>query len=439
MTTRVFCPCSEKLPPSIDDPTSLQLSSFPTTIGDVHTQHIPQALNFCENCQAVKCRKCTELEVVSKYCPRCLNVMKPEYSVCSRNCLDCPLCFMNLIITQNRDQKTFTMKCASCPYEYQSVPLDKLRSMSRVIKAQINKTPDVTMFSNLQKFYIQEKQLSMGKLEIPKSIVTKFSQVKIKDCDIYEFMRRSTVQDLDHESASLKYLAEQSNNTDTIPYDLSQRGITQSRKQALPLQTRLRCKYNKRCKACRRSLMKPDNEPTSVKFYKLSNAIEYLPSLRIHHNPTTIKTLTTRSENNFVLILQNTLECSLKVTLSAHSPAPGIQGHVVSIPISSLSLQPRPHESALKLETVLECTPSIELTRGSKASRVELMNRPSVKYDTYESVYEQRKNFAAVPLRITLGEYCKSGDKVEVPLLVSFTGDDIGVAFWSVFDLGVVE
>lgn len=431
MDVRVFCPCSERLPLDLSAE-SLELSSYPTTIDDSHTLHIAPYLNFCDKCQAVKCRRCTELEVVTKFCPRCLYEMKAEHSFCSRNCLDCPFCASNLVITQRKSTGTSTMKCSSCAYTYETEPIEKMRSVSRSVKKELAKNPDVMMFADLQRFYIQEKQLNARQIDVPKNYVTQFAELKVKDCDIYQFIRRSTIRPMAAEDIAHQY--EQTDNSGVIPYDIGLRGHTLSKDHALPLRTPLICKHSKRCKACRSSLVKPDQDPSSVKFYKLSNAIDFIPALRIHDNPTYVNAMSSGSLNKFILVMANPLDTEISVSLSTYAQTPGQFQHTIHIPVSSFSLGPRP-ENALKLESIIQSTPSIELTKATKLSRVELMNRRPVLYDSDEAIYERGKNYIVVPLSVKVDD--NGVGSVKVPLLVSFSGEGIGVAFWCVFEVKI--
>jgi hypothetical protein len=310
--------------------------------------------------------------------------------------------------------------------------------MSRVVKSEMNKCEEMKMFSDLEKFYIQQKQLHAGQIDIPRQVVTEFAQLKVKDYDIYEFMRRSSIKTMTDDTAIVDQYANQSSNGDTIPYDISLRGATFSKTNALPLQTKLICKHSKRCKACRTSLVKPDHDPASVKFYKLSNAVDFIPSIRALHNPTHKNHLTPSSTNKYVMVIQNPLDLKVNVSVTAPPLTPGPLGHRVHIPISSFSLKPKP-DSPLKLEQILQSTPSIELTKGTKLSRAELMNRPSVKYDSEESILEQRANYVMIPIRIELDDNSGKGCIVRVPILLSFKGDGIAVAFWAVLDMGEVQ
>ncbi|ODV70855.1 uncharacterized protein CYBJADRAFT_56386 [Cyberlindnera jadinii NRRL Y-1542] len=430
----VFCPCSERLTSELDDTVSLELSSFPETITDPNTLHIQPDLNFCNQCQAVRCRKCIELEVVTKYCARCLHEMKPEYSFCSRNCLDCPICGNNLIVLPNKNTMTCSMSCSTCDYIYTSEPLERLRPMARVVKTEQNKRESMRMFSDLQKFYLQQRQLELGNEDIPKSIVTEYSKMKVKEYGIYEFMRRSTVRALDEET--VESFARLANNESILSYDIGLGDSSRFKSEALPLQTKLRCKYAKRCKACRSSLMKPDHDPTSVKFYKLSNAIDTLPSIRVYPNPNnnTDTSMTPGSIASFVVVVQNALDSDINVNLSAYTELPG-GFHQVQLPKSSFTLHRKP-ESHTKLEVLIDCTPSIELSRGTKASRVALMNRPVIDYSDDDMVYEHRQNYIVVPMKVVIHENSQPQTTVKVPILVSFKGEDVAVAFWCVLELG---
>lgn len=445
LAVRLFCPCSEKVPLVVKDPSDLELTVFPTTIIDHHTWHPLSFLNFCQECQAIKCRKCTEIEVVTKFCPRCMHEMKPEHSFCSRNCFDCPLCRSNIVVSSKSSEmgKSYHFKCTLCNYTYDSAVLEKPRSLARVVKNEVNELDQIQMFSDLEKFYIQSKQIQDGHIDIHKAILKQCAELKIKDSAIPDFIRRSTVKpfDLDADQEAAKVRSRLNSNSDTIKYDnaLIHPVPTFAKSgKVYPVSTKLRVKHSKRCKACRTSLMKPDHDPTSVKFYKLSNSIDFLPTITIHPHPTHQTPQCSGSTITYVLTFQNPLDSEVQITLSSPKAPPQTTFSTAQLPITNFKLGARP-ENSTKLETIVKSTPSIQLNRETKLGRVELMSRVPANYEIQEGIYERAMNFCVIPINIMVSNDLKAGDGLRVPVLVGVRGKDIACGYWIVLDMGTVE
>ncbi|CAK4033928.1 dynactin arp1 p62 subunit ro2 like [Lecanosticta acicola] len=113
--TRYACPCSETSPPaSIPGKRSSQLADdSDLEYEDTFNSHDPRAnfslyplenLLFCDECNAIRCPKCWQEELMYWYCPNCLfevpsSGVRSDGNRCVRHCYNCPQCAANLSIT----------------------------------------------------------------------------------------------------------------------------------------------------------------------------------------------------------------------------------------------------------------------------------------------------------------------------------------------------
>ncbi len=443
----VFCPCSEPLDftsQAVIDPAKLQLDSYPHTITDQNTHHLLSFLNFCEYCQSVKCRKCIEPEVVVKYCPKCLLEMKSEYSFCSRNCFDCPLCDGNVSIHQSKhDVRNFKMKCLQCDWQWETGELEKQRALSRVVKRQLNMKNPMQRFSILETFYLQRKQLLQGELEISKDTALQMSKLKLNDGDlkdIQSFIGRNSIKkfDRDEDLQNVEFLSKQESNSQILTYTQSIKSTIPQRSisSVPPNSTKLKTKISKRCKACRNSLMKPDKEITSVKFYKLSNAIDYLPLLKIHPHPNFKSSPTPSTQYKSLLSFENPLDIPMKLTISTYSITPGLHNHKVHIPNFEFELPGKP-ENYSTLQNFIKTIPTIELLKDTKLGRIEHMNRNPINFD-YD-VVEKGINWCVFPILIEVDDSNGIGYELEIPVFITVKTEFYSTGYWSVLKFGSVE
>ncbi|CCH44205.1 Dynactin subunit 4 [Wickerhamomyces ciferrii] len=432
MTVSIFCPCSEPIDIGHEiDPSALQLDSFPQTIIDLNTHHLLSNLNYCEHCQSIKCRKCIEPEVILKYCPKCLVEMKPDYSSCSKNCFDCPICNSNVSIhIQSPKIKNYKLKClnSKCQWSWETGELEKSRALSRVAKSQINQTDEMQKFSKLELFYIQRKQILQGNFQIPKNITMEMINLKLNDnkpMDLEKYLQRDSITKLNQnlDQSSMTYLKNQHSNDSIINYKQSMKSIIPPKDKTIkipPISTKLSIKTSKRCKACRNSLMKPDKEITSSKFYKLSNAIDYLPTIQIHN----LENL----PNRFLLSFQNPQSVKMEITISSYSSIP-TTNHKVHLPITEILLDSKP-DSSKNLENFVKSIPTVMLTRETKISRVELMNRS--KYNFEYDVKEQGINWCCLPINI---EFNSNELDKKIPIFITVKTEFYGLGYWAILDI----
>lgn len=432
----VFCPCSEPVDfRTVTDPLKLQLDSYPHTITDQNTHHFLSYLNFCEYCQSVKCRKCIEPEVITKYCPKCMQEMKPEYSFCSRNCFDCPKCDGNVTIHQQTRLKSYKLKCSSCLWNWETGELEKPRALARIVKNIINRENlEMQRFSTLETFYLQKKQLLQGNYQISKPLAIQMLNLNLKNDhqkDVENFINRHAImkfnRELDIEQSTK--LSQFSNNNEILNYNQRNKSIIPNRfdSQPPPNSTKLRIKTSKRCKGCRNSLMKPDKDPSSSKFYKLSNAIDYLPNLKIHPHPHSSSTLL-----KFLLSFTNPLDIPLKITISSFSTIPGFPNRKIHLPHNEFELGPKPGNVS-KIEGFVKTIPTVELTRETNIGRIELMNRSIINFE-YD-VVEKGINWCVFPLSVEIDHPIT---ELQIPVFITVKANYYSSGYWAILKPKIV-
>lgn len=72
----------------------------------------------------MRCSYCVDKEVVSWFCSMCLFEVTQSAAVkngnkCLRNCLKCPCCRANLVVSTHGD--TYSARCANCEYKYDNL------------------------------------------------------------------------------------------------------------------------------------------------------------------------------------------------------------------------------------------------------------------------------------------------------------------------------
>jgi hypothetical protein len=175
--------------------------------------------------------------------------------------------------------------------------------------------------------------------------------------------------------------------------------------------------------------MKPDSDPLSTKFYKLSNAIDFIPSIEILAYP---DSSSLRNHTNYLLILKNPLDIVMKINLSS-----SVEEEFpvrLYLPVSKFEIGAKPENSS-KLDVFIKTIPFVQLSRNTKLSRVELMNRSQPNFDTLENIVEQNHNYIVIPVEISQAP--TSTTPVRVPLFVSVQTDHFSTGFWSVLEFNV--
>lgn len=431
MSVKVFCPCSEPLDiPQSETETQTHQLNYPTTIEDASTLHQPAYLNYCMDCQSIKCRRCIEPEIVTKYCPSCMLEMKPEYSFCSRNCLKCPQCDLNVLIHQSvgPSAKIYKFNCSNCGWEakLETDLSTKTKSVARLIKTRLNTTVDaLVQFDQLEKFYIQEKQLTVNG-EIPKQLFMQIQHLNLsqqlkKEEDILEYLNERILSKFDPSSET-----EQLGKLKNIKSYSGSRASSNSLDVSLPSFTKLRTKCSKRCKSCRNVLMKPDSEPASTKFYKLSNAIDSLPELQVFDNAYSVKSNLMLKK---LLLFRNTLSTPVSISISTFMKVPHTNNKI-NLPISKFTVNAKPEN--LKLENLIKTMSTLELTKDTKLARTERLSRKTNTIND-NNVYEAGLNYIVIPLLIELEN--EDQRDLKIPIFISLESETVTTGYWVVVQL----
>ncbi|ODQ73228.1 hypothetical protein LIPSTDRAFT_288500 [Lipomyces starkeyi NRRL Y-11557] len=205
---RIHCPCAEPVTdgqgaeldsattPSSPDPahdTTTRLE-LPPSLESPFALHALNNLYFCDVCMVLRCERCVVEEVVQTYCPTCLHVYSADTTgganepskvtrkgrgddatFCTRNCLQCPSCFTNLIMFSpsaseaSEASGTVYLQCPHCSWDSRRSPRSLTFSKHSSLYQQLRKisvstigddysdTSDVptTRFSALSVFYQQ--------------------------------------------------------------------------------------------------------------------------------------------------------------------------------------------------------------------------------------------------------------------------------------------
>lgn len=141
---KYFCTCRET-----------RDSEVPETLHDARCFHELNYLYFCEDCAAVRCNYCVDKEVASIFCPSCLfeatqTSAIANGNVCLRNCLRCPDCVTNLVVSST--DAGYTARCAQCGY---SIELAKGRSLA----LQVEDTAENERIERLKRAFVDGKEI----------------------------------------------------------------------------------------------------------------------------------------------------------------------------------------------------------------------------------------------------------------------------------------
>ena len=143
---RIHCPCADSpadAPPIPHPEDALLNEDFPEESRRIFDPTVPRAkyslhplgyLYFCQECQAIRCPRCVQEEIVSAFCPMCLFEV-PLTSIkadgnrycpledmfddrCVRNCFQCPICFSGLSVFPNEETQAapYTLNCTYCQW-----------------------------------------------------------------------------------------------------------------------------------------------------------------------------------------------------------------------------------------------------------------------------------------------------------------------------------
>ncbi|VEU23950.1 DEKNAAC105134 [Brettanomyces naardenensis] len=347
-----FCACREPI-----DSTA----SPPLTLYDPSTFHPLHSLQFCAQCNQLKCHRCIQYQITSKFCPQCVQQMSIDSLYCSRSCFTCPQCLLHLLAVTSESLrnesgkitgKIFHFKCPSCDWSYSTDVIKKPQALqSIIVSIRDSQDPVTTRFAELQEFYSKQLEVSNRK---------ETSRYGLKTPSFHLPSSESSPPQL----ALL-----QTPPTSSLTHVL------------LPLPTAVRAAYQTSCKSCKEILTLPSKEAASSRLSKTSNATDYIPKMWVTRlRGDDRKGYWTQNKSTGLLLsFRNPLKepISIKITLPNLQDFNASAKVRVNVPCSEFEVGARPEEDDRKLENYIKSIPTVLLTDRSKISRVELMTRPA--------------------------------------------------------------
>ena len=331
---RIHCPCADS--PADAPPSSAEelQSAAPEELEEVrrifdsslarakYSLHPLGYLYFCQECQAIRCPRCVQEEIVSAFCPMCLfevplTSIKADgnrYGVrkglvdhrCVRNCFQCPICFSGLSVFPNEETQAapYSLNCTYCQWSSSEIGLEfekptgisgfSFRMHLNLILGQLSKLAspfqeqqaefeairdhyanlfDTTRPSDdvMTSFSSRYSALLSGKgsFKARQSTRSLYSRIRPPSRDADDkSLEYDQVKPLDEETALVARLQFLTSLEDTT--NMRQRSKQPSKprweRDLWPINMQLRAKRSKRCRACRHILVKPKNKPTSTRF-----------------------------------------------------------------------------------------------------------------------------------------------------------------------------
>ncbi|KAI4124103.1 MAG: hypothetical protein LQ341_007106, partial [Variospora aurantia] len=299
-------------------------------------------LMYCEDCQQIRCPRCTIEEIVCWYCPGCLfeiptSQLKSEGNRCQRNCFNCPVCLAPMTVNaleipdNQRPIGPFILACGYCHWTSQEIgiQLDKITHMSAQLSKIFNKSlretstkglvpeptldlptpdnPDIVL-ANLKVFL--KSQLNDSHPDNPlltpsgdvnysspsslariMSLYTNFGagfgkksaqkpSTMRESVSLDEGLRlTSTNSDID----AIKKLCDEGYSSTTTPTQRSEQihAPCHFASDLRPIPMLLRTKRANRCRACRHILVKPETKVESTRYRIRLIALNYVPTINI--------------------------------------------------------------------------------------------------------------------------------------------------------------
>lgn len=268
---RVFCPCKETLPTS---------DEIPGSIFDKDSTYQLEWLYLCDFCQAIRCPKCVDHEVVTRFCPSCMHevpstVARKSNNTCPRNCLQCPLCMSPVLGTGSQG----IYSCTYCEWKLDPSLLQLNRATNKTLSDQVRESRDN---QTQERFRALEKNYRSQIFENIKEGTGSYSE----------------------------------GNSD----------------RKLPCLVQLRAKIARKCTICRHTLCKPETNILSTGFKFQSMATAVLPKLILTKHP---------EEPSHLLTVFNALsDTEIKVNIAV----PAKSSSEVTMLCPNLNLGPCPEE-----------------------------------------------------------------------------------------------
>lgn len=249
-------------------------------------QNALEDLYFCFNCNKSLCRHCTAEEIDSFYCRHCLENMpsteaKAFKNRCSR-CYACPVCFTTLQTLSNtrRGAKIYHLCCQHCYWDSANYGIVGTSLDTLVVAMQNKVIKDIPLhepFSKIVEGYknvLREIRRSSIVRPTRESLKRLMSQESCSFQDLPGFVVEAKPQEspmsLD-EALSLDFdkvttMSQRLGSLDTQP-----RNVEDLKAQALSLLT----KRSKRCRYCKKFVVKPESVPTSSTPFRMENLLVY--------------------------------------------------------------------------------------------------------------------------------------------------------------------
>lgn len=244
---RVFCPCKETSPIS---------DEIPASIYDEDSTYHLEWLYLCEFCQTIRCPKCVDHEIVTRFCPSCMHevpsaLARKSNNTCPRNCLQCPLCSSPVLGSGSED----VYSCTYCEWKLDSALV------------KLNKATNKTLSDQIRENVNHEIQERFNYLE--------------------KSYRSQLFESLEQDNAEFQ----------------------EDHCRKVPSLVQLRAKSAKKCTACLHTLCKPETNVSSTGFKFQSMATAVLPKLILTKHP---------NEQSYLLTVVNALaDTEIKVNIAA--------------------------------------------------------------------------------------------------------------------------
>ena len=242
-------------------------------------------LYYCYQCSRILCPYCVNEEIDSFYCRNCMeNMPATEANAfknrCSR-CFQCPVCFITLQIHlyNYKGQKFYHFGCQGCYWDSMNLDL-KGNSLNELF------------VSNQESFgkdnSINEKFKSL--LEVYKEAYRNRRKTLLRHPNVKETW---TLEDLENSSkakgasiATSRQKSQSPSLNDLLSENLVYCEISSIPQRLLNLSTQSRelskcvlqpmqllTKRSKRCKVCKKYVVKPETNPNSTSFFKMENLL----------------------------------------------------------------------------------------------------------------------------------------------------------------------
>lgn len=240
-------------------------------------------LYYCYTCSKILCVYCISEEIDSFFCRACMENMPPTEANAFKNrcsrCFQCPVCFHNLQITyfNLKTNKFYHFVCNSCFWDSRAFELKGSSYNELLVNNKEKYSMDAIFnekYRNLQDTYKEAQRIKKR---------TTFRHLSSKETWTIEDLEKSqkAKEAIHHlstpkaDSISLNDLLSENFNYSDIS-SIQQRFLnisTQPRELSKcfsqPIQ--LLTKRSKRCKTCKKYVLKPETNPQSANPFKMEN------------------------------------------------------------------------------------------------------------------------------------------------------------------------